>query len=57
MKPFQEGYKDFLQGQISNPYPVNTSKHQDWQFGFNKAYFKNLEIVQRRENGQTKKTN
>jgi hypothetical protein len=48
--PFHQGLKDFYRGEISNPYKVNTQDHRDWQFGFNKSYFSNLERI----NGKTK---
>ena len=44
-KPFNQGYKGFLTGNLSNPYVENTKEHRDWEFGFNKAYFKNKEQV------------
>lgn len=39
----------FKKGDLVNPYPENTTRHRDWQFGFNKAYFFNLEKVKQRE--------
>lgn len=45
MNAFEEGYKDFGKGQLVNPYNKNTPKHRDWEFGFNKAWFRNLERV------------
>lgn len=45
MKAYEEGYKDFRRGQLSNPYKEGTNKHREWEQGFNKAYFKNLEFV------------
>jgi hypothetical protein len=44
-KPFNQGYKGFLIGNLTNPYVRNTKEHRDWEFGFNKAYFKNKEQV------------
>ncbi len=49
MKPDSEGFKDFYKGQISNPYNEGTYRHREWQMGFNKAYFQNLEKVKRGE--------
>lgn len=49
--PFHRGLKDFGLGNISNPYTKNTQDNRDWEFGFNKSYFANLE----RLNGKTKK--
>lgn len=50
MKPFDEGFQAFKRGNLGNPYPVNTPRNRDWELGFNKAYFTNLE----RLNGKTK---
>ena len=44
-KPFNQGYRGFLVGSLTNPYPQNTKDYRDWEFGFNKAYFKNKEQV------------
>jgi hypothetical protein len=43
MKNVRKGISDFYKGNITNPYPEDTTDHREWQFGFNKAYFKNLE--------------
>jgi hypothetical protein len=56
MNAFEQGYKDFGKGSTTNPYTRDTPKHRDWEFGFNKAYFRNLERVRENENrrrGQT----
>ena len=42
---FEQGYKDFAQGNTTNPYNKNTPKYRDWEFGFNKAYAANLSRV------------
>lgn len=54
---YQEGYKAFREGLLGNPYSPNTSRHRDWEFGFNKAYFNNLEWVKKKEaeRGSSKK--
>jgi len=49
MKPYEKGFDAFKKGNLGNPYPINTKQHRDWEFGFNKAYFKNLEFVKQRE--------
>ena len=49
IKPFNEGYQSFLEGNLDNPYQVNTKDNRDWEMGFNKAYFKNKELVIERE--------
>lgn len=49
LKPYNEGYKDFYRGQIVNPYDDTTKNKRDWESGFNKAYFQNLERVLERE--------
>ena len=49
IKPFNEGYQAFLNGNLGNPYQVNTKDNRDWEMGFTKAYFKNKELVVERE--------
>ena len=44
-EPVDQGYRGFLVGNLVNPYVQNTKGHRDWEFGFNKAYFKNKEQV------------
>lgn len=36
----------------SNPHPDNTHKHREWEMGYNKAYFKNLARVMKREGNE-----
>ena len=52
MKPFNEGYQAFLKGDLGNPYQVNTKDNRDWEMGFNKAYFRNLDRVKLNEQKQ-----
>jgi hypothetical protein len=49
MNAFEQGYKDFGKGQTTNPYHKDTTKYRDWEFGFNKAYSRNLEWVRDNE--------
>ena len=49
MNAFEQGYQDFGKGQTTNPYNTNTPKHRDWEFGFNKAFFRNAERVRENE--------
>ena len=49
VKPFVQGFKGFWEGNLSNPYLVNTKDHRDWEAGFNKAYFKNLDNIAKKE--------
>ena len=49
MKPFNQGYKAFKEGRLGNPYKQDTKDYRDWEFGFNKAYFQNLDRVKARE--------
>ena len=51
MKTFEEGMQAFKRGFLVNPYKKDTSRYRDWIFGFNKAYFANLEVL----NGKTEK--
>ena len=52
LSPYHKGAKDFYWGKLVNPYPPDTQDSRDWQFGFNKSYFSNLE----RLNGKTQKS-
>ena len=36
-------YRAFKRGRIINPYKVGSSFYKEWDRGFNKAYFENLE--------------
>jgi len=49
MKPFEEGKLAFRKGKLGNPYTINTKNNRDWEYGFNVAYFKNLEKVKKNE--------
>lgn len=59
MKPFNEGQRDFKVGQLVNPYNVNTTRNREWERGFNKAYFDNLDQIEGRKgtDGNKKKKN
>jgi hypothetical protein len=48
----EKGYKDFRQGRVVNPFPDDTMQCREWERGFNKAYFEQLERVKEYE--QTK---
>ena len=52
MMPYEEGIKDFREGSLGNPYKVNTKHKREWEMGFNKAYFRNLERVKLNEQKQ-----
>lgn len=43
MKNVRQGIQDFYKGKLVNPHPDNTEANREWQFGFNKGYFQNLE--------------
>lgn len=49
MKPFRQGQLDFKRGQVVNPFNQDTARYKDWEMGFNKAYFLNLEKVKKYE--------
>lgn len=55
MKPFDEGQRAFKKGQLTNPYNPDTSRHRDWQWGFDRAYFDNLEKVKDAEERKAQK--
>jgi len=52
MKPIKQGgiafkvYEKYKQG---NPHKVGTQAYREWEFGFNQAYFSNLDKVQKLE--------
>jgi len=50
MNAFQKGMDAFKKGRLGNPYRPNTKDNRDWEFGFNRAYFANLEKVLENEN-------
>jgi len=43
-----EGRKAFEKGNLDNPYNTGTTNYRDWQFGFDRAYFENLERLNSR---------
>ena len=43
MKAYEQGYEDFKRGNTENPYKEGSRNHKEWELGFNKAYFNNLE--------------
>ena len=49
--PFQQGELSFKGGRLNNPYHNRYKfwQHRDWELGFNRAYFKNLEKVKQNE--------
>ena len=51
MTPCEQGELSFKRGELINPYHNKYKfwQHRDWQLGFNKAYFKNLERVKQNE--------
>jgi len=56
VKPYEQGRLAFKSGALGNPYQNQTKDNREWEMGFNKAYFLNLERVkeyeQRQENKQ-----
>lgn len=46
MKAYEQGYKDFKNGNLDNPYRETSKSYKDWQRGFDKAYFDNLQQVE-----------
>ena len=40
-----KGYRAFKRGRIINPFKQNSSFYKEWERGFNKAYFENLEKI------------
>ena len=54
MKNVRRGMSDFYKGNITNPFPEDTTDHREWQFGFNKSYFENLERQKQYESTRSK---
>lgn len=52
MRPFSEGMKAFKGGRLDNPYKKDTKDYADWEYGFNRAYFQNLEKLSGRGSTQ-----
>jgi len=52
MRPYEEGVKDFRVGSLGNPYKLDSKQNREWEMGFNKAYFRNLERVKLNEQKQ-----
>ena len=52
MKPYEEGLKAFREGDLGNPHKPSTKQGREWEMGFNKAYFRNLERVKLNEQKQ-----
>jgi len=54
VKPYEQGRLAFKTGNLGNPYEQGSKNNREWEMGFNKAYFLNLERVKAYE--QNKKT-
>ena len=35
-----------------NPYPEDTDEYRQWQQGYNEAYYKNLQVVRKKEQNE-----
>lgn len=46
---YSEGNEAFKQGKVNNPYKKDTHWNREWLRGFNGAYFRNLERVNKNE--------
>jgi len=49
MNNFEFGKKSFYKGNVNSPFNSNTHKDREWNRGFNRAYFDNLEKVKTNE--------
>lgn len=47
---YKEGYYAFSRGWTENKYNHATSKGKEWQRGFDRAYFDNLDSLKRKDN-------
>lgn len=45
---YKEGYYAFSRGWTENKYSPSTSKGKEWQRGFDRAYFDNLDSLKRK---------
>ncbi len=55
MSKFSEGHQAFKQGKLDNPYKKDTQWNREWLRGFNSAYFRNLERVEKYESRRRSK--
>lgn len=46
---FERGFNDFKFGRVINPFHKDTMQNREWERGFNKAYFEQLEKVKQYE--------
>lgn len=46
---FEKGYADFKHGRVVNPFSIHTMQNREWERGFNKAYYEQLERVKEHE--------
>lgn len=44
---FKEGHYAFSKGRISNLYQPDSQRGREWQRGFDRAYFENLDRITR----------
>jgi len=49
---FDQGYTAFKRGKVWNPFHTDTMQHREWERGFNKAYFEQLERIKKYELGR-----
>lgn len=54
MKNVRKGMSDFYKGQVVNPHHKDTQDYREWQFGFDRAYFENLERQKNYEHQRSK---
>jgi len=52
---YSEGNEAFSRGKLSNPYKKDTHWNREWLRGFNNAFFKNVERVNRDESKRRSK--
>ena len=45
MKAYDRGYEAFTLGILDNPYPAHIQLHKEWQRGFTRAYYDNLDNI------------
>jgi hypothetical protein len=45
MRPFEQGKRAFQLGVLNNPYREDSTEYREWQYGFDRQYFQNLERI------------
>ena len=52
---YEQGYTAFKRGRVRNPYNTTTMQWREWERGFTKAYYEQLERILQYESGRRSK--